>query len=50
MNGKRTFAYYDRSKETESDSDENSLDVRLHELGLGKMIGLRVIIKKNNEM
>ena len=50
MNGKRSFVYEDPNDE--DDTDENSgssnkdLDVLLHEAGLGKMIGLRVILHK----
>ena len=59
MNGKRTFVYSNNNNnrnevETKSDDssdvDNDSLDVLLHESGLGKMIGLRVIIKKSSKV
>jgi hypothetical protein len=55
MNGKRTFVYDDRTcsddddKEDDdgkSDSNNTDIDVLLHEAGLGKMVGLRVIMNK----
>ena len=45
MNGKRTFTY-DHPNDKDEGDDNHSLDVPLHKAGLGKMIGLRVNIKK----